>query len=282
MAVTFGYEYIMVSPSQTKVMEGLFIPYCKDCGPPQLLQAVGIIGAIIMPHNIYLHSALVKSRDVDRTKREELCAKWKPHAEVFNNTNGELVVDLYRGGVLLGCEFGTAAMYIWAIGILAAGQSSTMTGTYTGQFVMEGFLDLKWKRWQRVLLTRSIAILPTIIVSVLEGMENLTQMNDLLNVLMSLQLPFALIPILTFTSAEGIMSSFANGILMKVVSIILSVLVIGINFYFVAIFLHELPDHWAVYLAVAVLIILYMLVVLYLVSRFLFAAATCLNGCDST
>ncbi|KAL5006553.1 hypothetical protein ScPMuIL_015359 [Solemya velum] len=72
MAVTFGYEYIMVSPSQTKVMEGLFIPYCKDCGPPQLLQAVGIIGAIIMPHNIYLHSALVKSRDVDRTKREEV------------------------------------------------------------------------------------------------------------------------------------------------------------------------------------------------------------------
>ena len=76
------------------------------------------------------------------------------HSDVFPQNNETVEADLYKGGVFLGCTFGTAAMYIWAIGILAAGQSSTMTGTYAGQFAMEGFLNLTWKRWQRVLLTR--------------------------------------------------------------------------------------------------------------------------------
>ena len=114
-------------------------------------------------------------------------------------------------GVFLGCAFGTAAMYIWAIGILAAGQSSTMTGTYSGQFVMEGFLNLQWKRWKRVLLTRTIAILPTFCVAFYENIEDLSGMNDLLNCLMSLQLPFALIPAISFSSNPRIMGEFANG-----------------------------------------------------------------------
>lgn len=102
-------------------------------------------------------------------------------------------------------------MYIWAIGILAAGQSSTMTGTYAGQFVMEGFLDLKWARWKRVLLTRTIAILPTFLVAKFQAIEDLSGMNDMLNALMSLQLPFALLPLISMTSAENIMGSFRNG-----------------------------------------------------------------------
>ena len=73
--------------------------------------------------------------------------------------------DIYKAGVFLGCTFGIASMYIWSVGILAAGQSSTMTGTYVGQFAMEGFLNLHWKRWQRVLLTRTIAILPTFFIA---------------------------------------------------------------------------------------------------------------------
>ncbi|XP_076095138.1 natural resistance-associated macrophage protein 2-like isoform X3 [Mytilus galloprovincialis] len=274
MAVTFGYEYVVVAPDQPALLKGLFVPGCADCGPKQILQAVGIIGAIIMPHNIYLHSALVKSRDVDRTKKEEVSeankyffieaaiallvsfiinvfvtsvfaegfygrrpediydkclAEGNPYAYLFNVT--EVQVDIYRGGVFLGCQFGIAAMYIWAVGILAAGQSSTMTGTYTGQFVMEGFLNLKWKRWQRVLLTRTIAIAPTIFISIYEGIEQLSGMNDLLNVLMSLQLPFALIPILAFTSSTDIMGDFKNGIVMKIISGVLAAVVEGIIFY---------------------------------------------------
>jgi natural resistance-associated macrophage protein len=76
----------------------------------------------------------------------------------------------------------------------------------------QGFLDLQWERWQRVLLTRSIAILPTILLAVFEGIQDLTYMNDLLNVIMSLQLPFALLPVLTFTSARSLMGDFANGL----------------------------------------------------------------------
>ncbi|CAC5382606.1 SLC11A2 [Mytilus coruscus] len=308
MAVTFGYEYVVVAPDQPSLLKGLFVPGCADCGPKQILQAVGIIGAIIMPHNIYLHSALVKSRDVDRTKKEEVSeankyffieaaiallvsfiinvfvtsvfaegfygrrpediyskclAEGNPYAYLFNVT--EVQVDIYRGGVFLGCQFGIAAMYIWAVGILAAGQSSTMTGTYTGQFVMEGFLNLKWKRWQRVLLTRTIAIAPTIFISIYEGIEQLSGMNDLLNVLMSLQLPFALIPILAFTSSTDIMGDFKNGIVMKIISGVLAAVVIGINMYFVAVYIQQLPNHWAIYLGVAVLIFFYFAFVLYLV-----------------
>lgn len=82
---------------------------------------------------------------------------------------------------------------------------------FINSLIFQGFLDLRWKRWQRVLLTRSIAILPTVLLAVFSGIENLTSMNDLLNVLMSLQLPFALIPILTFTSSKHIMHEFRNG-----------------------------------------------------------------------
>ncbi|KQL03089.1 hypothetical protein AAES_33062 [Amazona aestiva] len=110
-----------------------------------------------------------------------------PHSSLFPNNNETLEVDIYKGGAVLGCYFGPAALYIWAIGILAAGQSSTMTGTYSGQFVMEGFLNLRWSRFARVLLTRSIAITPTLFVAIFQDVEHLTGMNDFLNVLMSLQ-----------------------------------------------------------------------------------------------
>ena len=102
-------------------------------------------------------------------------------------------------------------MYIWAIGILAAGQSSTMTGTYSGQFVMEGFLNLTWSRWKRIVLTRTIAIFPTLALSVFANLNDMTSLNDYLNAVMSLQLPFALLPVLTFTSSPKIMGQFHNG-----------------------------------------------------------------------
>ncbi|GAB1598110.1 natural resistance-associated macrophage protein 2-like isoform X2 [Argonauta hians] len=308
MAIMFGYEYGAAAPDQGQIMKGLFIPYCSGCGTTELTQAVGIIGAIIMPHNIYLHSALVKSRDVDRSDKKKVkeanmyyfieaavalfisflinlfvvavfaegfnnhrnssyvyddCIKNNiPYANEFNTTNPE--VDILRGGKFLGCKFGQAAMYIWAIGILAAGQSSTMTGTYAGQFVMEGFLNLYWKRWQRVLLTRSIAIMPTVLIAFFSGINDLTGMNDLLNVLMSLQLPFALLPILTFTSTGNVMNDFKNGMPMKILTSILAVVVIGINLFFVVTYMEKLPSHWAIYSGVILVTTLYLLFVLYL------------------
>ncbi|XP_038642501.1 natural resistance-associated macrophage protein 2-like [Scyliorhinus canicula] len=257
MAITFGYEYVTVKPNQRQLLKGMFVPTCEGCGSRQLQQAVGTVGAVIMPHNIYLYSALVRSRDVNRANKKEVrqanryffieaclalllsflinvfvvsvfaeafynktneqvhevCVNSSsPQSSLFPVDNSTLTVDIYKGGVVLGCYFGTPALYIWAIGILAAGQSSTMSGTYTGQFVMEGFLNLKWSRFTRVVFTRSIAITPTLLVAVFQSVDTLTGMNDLLNVLMSLQLPFALIPILTFTSMSSVMHDFANGL----------------------------------------------------------------------
>nr|CDS27656.1 divalent metal transporter DMT1B [Hymenolepis microstoma] len=313
MALTFGYEYIIVAPNQVQVLRGFIVPSCPNCGWAELEQAVGIIGAIIMPHNFYLHSALVKSRDVNRKDNRaiavanfyfflEACIALgvslainifvvavfsegfygKSVAEVINNCSASHTipesfldtarkfdptqVDLYIGGVFLGCEFGIVALYVWAVGLLAAGQSSTMTGTYAGQYAMEGFLNLKWKQWQRLLVTRSIAILPTLMVTFFEGIENLTEMNDLLNVLMSVQLPFAVIPLLTFTNSRTIMGPFVNSTASKVISIAISLVVIGVNFFFVVIFVRSrLMKNLTAYILVGILFSFYFSFIAYLV-----------------
>ncbi|XP_014662574.1 PREDICTED: natural resistance-associated macrophage protein 2-like isoform X2 [Priapulus caudatus] len=310
MAITFGYEYVISAPDQKAVLAGLFIPYCKDCNYNALLQAVGIVGAVIMPHNLYLHSALVKSRDVDRSKHEEVkqanmyffieatialfcsflinlfvvsvfaqglyaktnieirnvcLANDDQNYHLFDNSTEPVSADIYIGGVFLGCQFGAAALYIWGIGILAAGQSSTMTGTYAGQFVMEGFLDLHWARWKRVLLTRSIAILPTVFVAVYREITDLTGMNDILNVLQSMQLPFALIPVLTFTSSAALMKDFKNGVSLKAFTVILALVVLGINAFFVFVYVKDvLPHSWLTYVLVTIAALLYLVFIGYL------------------
>ncbi len=94
---------------------------------------------------------------------------------MFRNNTDIVEADLYKGGIFQGCEFGLVALYVWGIGILASGRSSTMTGTYAGQFVMEGFLHLTWPRWRRVFVTRLIAIVPTLAVTVFaNGVHSLT------------------------------------------------------------------------------------------------------------
>ncbi|XP_017847825.1 protein Malvolio isoform X2 [Drosophila busckii] len=312
MAVTFGYEYIVSAPDQGAVMEGMFVPWCADCNSDVLLQAVGVVGAVIMPHNLYLHSALVKSRDVDRRQPKkvseanfyyfieasialfvsfiinlfvvavfahgmygktnhdvlEVCANKSMYEDAklsFTDNNEIINADLYKGGLFLGCTFGAAAMYIWGVGILAAGQSSTMTGTYAGQFSMEGFLNLQWPRWMRVLVTRCIAIIPTFCLAMFSKMEDLTNMNDILNAVMSLQLPFAAIPTIAFTSCAAIMGDFVNGIGNKIVSILLTILVIGVNLYFVVAQVEQLQIEGGMLALVCIFAILYLLFVLYLV-----------------
>uniref|UniRef100_A0A8C5LVW6 Solute carrier family 11 member 2 n=2 Tax=Leptobrachium leishanense TaxID=445787 RepID=A0A8C5LVW6_9ANUR len=326
MGVTFGYEYIRVSPDQGQLLKGMFFPYCAGCGTPQLEQAVGIVGAVIMPHNMYLHSALVKSREVNRSNKKEVreankyffiessialfisfiinvfvvavfaeaffgktnlevyneCFnKTGPHTGLFSNNTDPLEVDIYKGGVVLGCYFGPAALYIWAIGILAAGQSSTMTGTYSGQFVMEGFLNLKWSRFARVILTRSIAITPTLLVAIFQDVEHLTGMNDFLNVLQSLQLPFALIPVLTFTSLRPVMNEFANGLGWKIAGGILILIVCSINIYFVVVYV-SLLGHVVFYVIAALLSIAYLTFVAYLTWQCLVALGVTFLRCSET
>ncbi|XP_028142899.1 protein Malvolio isoform X2 [Diabrotica virgifera virgifera] len=310
MGVTFGFEYATSKPNAVGVLEGMFVPWCKDCDSRALLQGVGIIGAVIMPHNLYLHSALVKSRAIDRTKSEkirdankyylietciallvsfvinvfvvavfahglfkttnqqvrDLCANHPTLNSTVFPANDEYVdADLYRGGIFLGCMYGVLAMYIWAVGILAAGQSSTMTGTYAGQFAMEGFLNLQWARWKRVLFTRTIAIIPTFCLAFFSNINDLTNMNDILNAIMSLQLPFATIPTIAFTSNPQIMGEFVNGIPNKVAAILLSIVVIMINTYFVINTVDELQLTWPLLVVVVIVGIFYLLFCFYLV-----------------
>lgn len=302
MAVTFGYEFFCADVNYLSILKGLFIPTIPS---GEVKIAVGIVGAIIMPHNIYLHSALVRSRDIDRDQPKKVkeanlyyliestfslivsfvislfvvcvfAASFNgkvvndvTECKALNETissdvspNDTFDVDIYKGGLFLGCEFGLVAKFIWAIGILAAGSSSTMTGTYAGQFVMEGFLNIRWSRWKRVLFTRSIAITPTLIIAAFANINNLTNMNDMLNVVQSLQLPFALLPILHFTNSCLIMNSFRNGIIMKLIVWLLTISVIAINFYFVVDFVHGQPI-WIIVLA-AIIIFPYMVLVMYL------------------
>nr|XP_012595749.1 natural resistance-associated macrophage protein 1 isoform X4 [Microcebus murinus] len=195
-----------------------------------------------------------------------VCANSSLHdyAKIFPMNNQTVAVDIYQGGVILGCLFGPAALYIWAIGLLAAGQSSTMTGTYAGQFVMEGFLRLRWSRFARVLLTRSCAILPTVLVAVFRDLKDLSGLNDLLNVLQSLLLPFAVLPILTFTSLPALMQEFANGLLSKAITSSIMALVCAINLYFVVSFLPGLP-HPAYFGLVALVAAAYLGLTIYLI-----------------
>jgi natural resistance-associated macrophage protein len=321
MAVSFGYEFFKVGPEFGAIGLGLVFPYCKRCSSDALPKAVGIIGAIIMPHNLYLHSALVKSRKIDRrnVKKVKEANKYvaiesaiallvsliinimvtavfahgmngKKNNEIrktclsnpsinssvifseealkaFPDDQESIDADLFKAGIFLGCAFGLPALYVWAVGIFAAGQSSTMTGTYAGQFVMEGFLDLHWSRWKRVLLTRALAIAPTLSLAVsVNSIQDLTGMNDLLNVLMSLMLPFALLPLIIFSSSEKVMQEFKTSKIAQVVLWFLSTAVIGINLTFVSIYVNKnLPGTWYVYLLLVIFVFFYMSFIVFLI-----------------
>ena len=149
---------------------------------------------------------------------------------------------------------------------MAAGQSSTMTGTYSGQFVMEGFLNIQWPRWKRVLITRSIAILPTLLVAFRTGgVKHLTGMNDLLNCVQMIQLPFALLPIITFTSHKGIMYEFASSKASQAFALIVSGVVLGINFYFSFDYITtSLGTEWYAWIVLLFPGTIYLLFVIYL------------------
>ncbi|KAK6740123.1 hypothetical protein RB195_008538 [Necator americanus] len=282
MAVTFGYEFAESKPDIGEMFTGMVVPWCRGCGTKQFLQGVSIVGAVIMPHNLYLHSALVKSRMIDRTQEGKVreankyffiestfalfCSFWinvlvvavfgqgiygKTNADVrhncyslnnhmpdfykvvFENNTEPALTDIFHAGVFLGCTFGVLALYVWAIGILAAGQSSTMTGTYAGQFAMEGFVQIQLPQWKRILLTRSLAMGPTLLLTIFSGgVDHITGLNDFLNCVQMVQLPFAIFPILTFVSDGRVMFQFKTSTLQKTFALSVSLVVLGINFFF--------------------------------------------------
>lgn len=206
-------------------------------------QAVAVVGCVIMPHNVFLHSALVQSRKIDPNKKGQVKEALNYYtiestvallvsfminlfvttvfAKGFYGTKQANSIGLVNAGQYLEEKYGGGVfpiLYIWGIGLLAAGQSSTITGTYAGQFIMGGFLDLRLKKWLRALITRSFAIVPTMVVAIVFNTSeaSLDVLNEWLNVLQSMQIPFALIPLLTLVSREDVMGTFRVGPVLEV------------------------------------------------------------------
>ncbi|KAJ7944485.1 Metal transporter [Quillaja saponaria] len=255
MAISFAWMFGKAKPSGTDLLLGILVPKLSS---KTIKQAVGVVGCIIMPHNVFLHSALVQSRQVDRSKKgrvQEALNYYSIESTValiislvinifvttvfangFYNTEIANGIGLANAGQYLQEKYGGGffpILYIWGIGLLAAGQSSTITGTYAGQFIMGGFLNLRLKKWLRALITRSFAIIPTMTVALIfdTSEDSLDVLNEWLNVLQSIQIPFALIPLLFLVSKEHIMGTFRIGPVLKTVAWLVAALVIVINGY---------------------------------------------------
>ncbi|XP_047948239.1 metal transporter Nramp3-like [Salvia hispanica] len=255
MAISFAWMFGETKPDGRELLIGILVPKLNSS---TIKQAVGVVGCVIMPHNVFLHSALVQSREVDNRKIGRVREALKYYsiessialaisfminlfvttvfAKVFYGTEEAKTIGLVNAGQYLEERYGgglVPILYIWAIGVLAAGQSSTITGTYAGQFIMGGFLNLRMKKWIRALITRSCAIIPTLIVALIFDTSNasLDILNEWLNVLQSVQIPFALIPLLCLVSKEELMGYFKIGTLLQTVSWMVAALVILINGY---------------------------------------------------
>ncbi|XVE82872.1 hypothetical protein DITRI_Ditri16bG0040500 [Diplodiscus trichospermus] len=255
MAVSFAWMFGETKPSGTELLVGILVPKLSS---KTIQQAVGVVGCIIMPHNVFLHSALVQSREIDISKKGRVQEALNYYsiestaaliisfiinlfvttvfAKAFYGTEIASSIGLVNAGQYLQEKYGGGLLpilYIWGIGLLAAGQSSTITGTYAGQFIMGGFLNLRLKKWLRALITRSFAIIPTIIVALVFDTSEaaLDVLNEWLNVLQSIQIPFALIPLLFLVSKEQLMGTFKIGPVLKTVAWLVTALVIVINGY---------------------------------------------------
>jgi manganese transport protein len=227
IGLCLGLELVLVRPDWAEVAGG-FVPRLNTAN---LYVAIGIIGATVMPHNLYLHSALVQTRRIDagpRAKREairfnfidtllSLNIAFLINAAILILASATFfsrsieVTDLRQAHELLTPLLGTsAASLAFAIALLVAGQSATITGTLAGQVVMEGFVRLRLSPVKRRLLTRSLAIVPAVTVLALRGDQGVLELLVLSQVVLSLQLPFAMVPLIRFTSDKRIMGSFSS------------------------------------------------------------------------
>jgi manganese transport protein len=217
--------------------------------PGALFVAIGILGATVMPHNLFLHSALVQTRRIgeDRPSRASACKYYLIDSAIALNVAffvnaGILVLSaavFHRHGVevatiqeahqLLPSFLGKAAPILFGIALLCAGQSSTLTGTLAGQIVMEGFLHLRIAPWLRRLVTRLIALVPAVLVIVLAGEESTQKLLVLSQVILSLQLSFAVIPLIHFTSNRKNMGSFANPVWTQVLAWGVAGIIVALN-----------------------------------------------------
>ncbi len=251
VGLCFLFEIIVSKPDLGGVARG-FIPTAEIVRNPAMLYiAIGILGATVMPHNLYLHSSIVQTRKYEEThdgKREAVryafidstialsfalfinAAILIVAAATFHRTGNTQVAEIQDAYQLLTPLLGVGgASVIFALALLASGQNSTLTGTLAGQIVMEGFLNLRIRPWLRRLITRAIAIVPAAITAILYGESGTARLLILSQVILSLQLSFAVFPLVMFTSDPEKMGRFVNPGWIKVLAYVVAGLIASLN-----------------------------------------------------
>ena len=253
VAGSFAIEIYLASPAVAPMLAG-FIPRAQVVRDPNMLYiAIGILGATVMPHNLYLHSSIVQTRkylDTYESKKEAIrfatidssvalmfalfinAAILVMAAAAFHGSGHEGVADIGDAYQLLSPLLGTKmASILFAVALLCSGQNATLTGTLAGQIVMEGFMNLRLRPWLRRLITRLIAIVPAIIVVWLYGERGTGQLIILSQVVLSLQLSFAVFPLVLFTSEPQKMGPFASPAWLKALAWSVAVVIAVLNAY---------------------------------------------------
>ncbi|MCA0374860.1 MAG: Nramp family divalent metal transporter [Gemmatimonadetes bacterium] len=247
----FLFELVISRPDMAAVARG-FIPSTEIVRNPEMLYiAIGILGATVMPHNLYLHSSIVQTRKYaadTEGKREAVrfafidstialtfalfinAAILIVAAATFYRTGNTQVAEIQDAHQLLTPLLGVAgASTVFALALLASGQNSTLTGTLAGQIVMEGFLDLRIRPWLRRLITRAIAIVPAAVVAIFYGEQGTARLLVFSQVILSLQLSFAVFPLVRFTSDRSKMGEFANSTPLRIAAYLVATVIASLN-----------------------------------------------------
>ena len=253
IAVAFGVQ-IGLSKPEIKALFSGFIPSAGIfTNQNELLIAIGIIGATVMPHNLFLHSSLVLTRKIDRDNVESvkeamtyfvldgtfclLCALFVNAAilivaaATFHVNGFEDIASLEDAHSLLVPLLGSGASILFAVALLAAGQNSTLTGTLAGQIVMEGFMKFKIRPVFRRIITRLLAIVPAVIVVAIGGDSSANDLLIISQVVLSVALPFAIFPLVHITSDKNKMGVHANGFYVKVLAYLIGIIIVGLDIF---------------------------------------------------
>lgn len=251
IAGCFAVQLVLASPNVADVFSGFMDPAAPVRNPEMLYIAIGILGATVMPHNLYLHSSIVQTRAFERNEAGRRHAiRWATidstlalglalfvnaallavSAAVFYSSGRTDIAEIQDAYHLLSPLLGTTwAATLFGIGLLASGLNSTVTGTLAGQIVMEGFLHLRLKPWARRLVTRGIAVVPVLIVTALYGEHGTSRLLMLSQVVLSMQLPFAVVPLVQFVSNNRVMGNLAISRGLAAVAWLVAGIIIALN-----------------------------------------------------
>jgi manganese transport protein len=246
----FLFEIILSKPSVSGILKG-FIPSAQVITNPAMLYiSMGILGATVMPHNLYLHSSIVQTRQYEQTiegKREAVkfsfidstvalsfalfinAAILIVAAATFHKSGRTEIAEIQDAYMLLTPLLGAGASTVFALALLASGLNSTLTGTLAGQIVMEGFLNIRLRPWLRRLITRGIAIVPAVTVAIMYGESGTAKLLVLSQVILSLQLSFAVFPLVMFTSDRAKMGEFVNPLWVKALAYLVAFVIAALN-----------------------------------------------------